>query len=223
MENGKADVLTILHRQLEPHGLVVRGGFYPDESDGLDPGVGTVVLIGNVGSAMWRPFSEARPTGRHPMDEWTMRLLGPLADSLGVQVVYPFSGPPYYPFQRWAMRAEGLTSSPIGPLIHGKHGLWHAYRGALLIDERLTLPSPQHPPSPCESCATRPCLGACPVGAFSLKGYDVEACVAHVSSADGVTCRTKGCLARQACPVGTPYSTPQQAFHMEMFLRAHND
>ena len=118
------------------------------------------------------------------------------------------------PFQRWAMRAESLTQSPLGLLIHPQWGLFHAYRGALALRDRLPLLETPALPSPCESCP-RPCLSACPVSAFTATNYDTQACATHLAT-PATTCLTKGCAARLACPVTPPipYSPDQHRFHM---------
>jgi len=61
------------------------------------------------------------------------------------------------------LQAEPLHRSPLGLLIHPEWGLWHSYRGALGLRERLDLPPHESVASPCESCRERPCLSACPV------------------------------------------------------------
>lgn len=76
-------------------------------------------------------------------------MVGPVAEALGATAVYPFQ-PPWQPFQRWAMRAEDVQSSPLGILIHPDYGLWHAYRAALLFDRPLEFPVRQTRASPCE-------------------------------------------------------------------------
>ncbi len=221
-------------------GLIVRGGFHPSGEDWDDiPGdeissgaetPETIILIGNAGPAMFRAFAaattpEARSDDAHPLDGWTRRVLTETASALGAKALFPFTGPPYLPFQRWALRAGGVHVSPIGPLIDPEYGLWHAYRGALAFDECFDLPPISESPSPCESCADKPCLSTCPVSALTPGNYDVPACVAHVGSADGDDCLGGGCLARRACPVGRDYiQEPEQArFHMEKFLKAQAD
>jgi hypothetical protein len=123
------------------------------------------------------------------------------------------------PFQRWAMRAEAVHPSPIGMLIHPLFGLWHAYRAALAWPEGLDLPARPALASPCETCAEKPCLSTCPVGAFSRRGYDVPSCVRHLDTPAGADCMGEGCRARRACPVGRDYRyAPVQAeFHMLPF------
>ena len=217
-------------------GLIVRGGFHPSAEDRDEiPGdeisrdVETVVLIGNAGPAMWQAFAvattpEARSGDAHPLDGWTEEVLTEASGRLGAKALFPFTGPPYLPFQRWALRAGGAHVSPIGPLIDPEYGLWHAYRGALAFDTRFDLPPTSDDPSPCEACADKPCLSTCPVAALAPGDYDVPACVAHVGSAAGGECLGGGCLARRACPVGRDYAQePEQArFHMEKFLVAQS-
>ncbi|MFC6855421.1 ferredoxin [Marivibrio halodurans] len=215
--------LAALAHALAPKGLIARGGFHPTAEDGLD--AATVVMIGNAGPALWRVFEgvAARDTDPHPMDRWTRAVMEDVAALFGARALYPFGGPPYHPFQRWAMRAEAVHPSPLGLLIHPDYGLWHAYRAALLFRERLALPPRDRRPSPCESCVARPCLSTCPVGAFDAEtGYDVPACTAHIRSPAGTDCLDRGCRARHACPVGSTftYDDAQSAFHMGAFERA---
>ncbi len=215
-------------------GLIVRGGFHPsgEDRDEIPGGMETpetIILIGNAGPAMWRAFTaattpEARSGDAHPLDGWARKILTETAGRIGARALFPFTGPPYLPFQRWALRAGGVHVSPIGPLIDPKFGLWHAYRGALAFDARLGLPPISDSPSPCGDCADKPCLSACPVSALAPGNYDVPVCVAHVGSEAGTECLGTGCLARRACPVGREYAQqPEQArFHMEKFLKAQS-
>ncbi len=201
-------------------GLMSRGAFHAVSDDQLPEGASTVVMIGNAGPAMWRAFAATAPHGPDPLDTWTRGVLDKIAEDFGASALYPFTGPPYYPFQRWAMRAEDVSPSPIGPLIHPVYGLWHAYRGALVFKERLPIQTPARTPSPCESCPDKPCLSTCPVDAFSADAYDVPACRTHIARPLGHDCLNRGCLARRACPVGRDYMyAPAQArFHMRHFL-----
>jgi len=80
-------------------------------------------------------------------------------------------------------------------------------------------------PRPCDTCADKPCLTTCPVGAFSQDGYDVPACIEHIAGERGGDCLGGGCLARRACPVGVAfqYTPAQMSFHMRAFLAANRD
>ena len=206
---------------LEEHGLILRGGFHPAaEEGGLLQDAATVLLVGNAGAAMWETFTPHIDGERNPLDRWTKRVIDPIAERSGGRAIYPF-GAEAPPFQRWALRAETVYPSPLGILIHPEYGLWHAYRAALLFTERLELPPRPAKPSPCDTCVDKPCLSACPVGAFTGAAYDVAACASHLASSEQA-CLAVGCLARHACPVGKDwrYADAQVRFHMAAFSRS---
>ena len=215
---------------IAPTGLIVRGGLHPRPADQVPPLPGggataTLVVVGNAGPAMWRRLAAQGidPDHRHALDSWSRRVISGVAEALGAHPLFPFGGPPWHPFQRWAQRAEPVWPSPIGPLIHPDYGLWHAYRGALAFAATLELPPRAERPNPCESCAERPCLQTCPVDALKPGAYDVPACVEHISAAAGRDCAELGCRARRACPEGRAYiyQPEQAAFHMRAFIRAN--
>jgi hypothetical protein len=192
-----------------------------NETAGIEFTGRSLVLIGNAGPAMFDRFASERDPAHDLMDQWTQDVLGPLADELGARALFPFDMP-HSPFLTWARAAGAGHTSPLGMNIHPKFGLWHAYRAAFIFDDAIELPPANHSKSPCETCADKPCLATCPVGAFSSGGYDVPACAAHLSAAEGERCRTGGCMARNACPVGLEYfySPDQTRFHMVAFMKA---
>jgi hypothetical protein len=220
-------ILAALEAALAGHGLLLRGAFHPTPEDAVPPltdgnAAGTIMLVGNAGRGLWDAFAgslEAQDDQPHPLDRWTRRVLEGLAGSFGATSLFPFGGPPYLPFQRWAMRAEPVHPSPLGMLIHPTYGLWHAYRGALALSECLALPPRGDLPRPCDSCAGRPCMTACPVDAFTPAGYAVDRCRDYLSTPEGEPCMVLACRARTACPVGRDYAyAPAQAlFHMRAF------
>jgi hypothetical protein len=203
-----------------PHGLLLRGGFHPEPREAGLEGAATIVLIGNAGEAMWEAFAPHIDGEKNPLDRWTKGVVDPIAEKFEARAVYPFD-PEVPPFQRWALCAETVHSSPLGILIHPKYGLWHAYRAALLFPERLDLPQRSDAANPCESCAEKPCLSACPVGAFNGSAYDVASCADHIAKPEA-NCTSVGCLARNACPVGPEwrYGQAQVRFHMAAFSRS---
>ncbi len=210
-------------------GLVPRGAFLLEEGEqtGALADIRTVVLAGMAGREGWSAFTaspEAIDGAEHPLDRWSRRVIEALAGELGARALFPFGGPPFLPFQQWAQRAEPVHPSPIGILIHQRYGLWHSYRGALGLNEKLAVADPATVRAPCESCTGRWCLKTCPVGAFSSAGYDVAACAGHLRSAAGADCMDLGCRARRGCPVGAEHAYgPEQAnFIMRAFLRGQD-
>ena len=185
----------------------------------------TLVLVGALGGSLWPSFAQSPEfdDGQpHPLDRWSRRVVTALAEDCGAMALFPFGTPPL-PFLSWARRAEpSLAPSPLGLLIHPRHGLWHSYRGALCFAERLPLPEPLMEASPCESCVERPCLSACPVAAFDGASYDVASCAAHLATVEGEACFASACQARQACPIGAEsrYGPEQARFHMGAFYAA---
>lgn len=226
------DRRTLIETAIAATGLAPRGWIAVSPEDRL-PTLGpgrparALVLVGRLGRRGWRDFAASPEAGDRlpdPLDRWSARVIGDLAAAFGGHALFPFAGPPWWPFQDWARRAEGLARSPLGLLIHPEFGLWHAYRGALAFADGV---GPIEPPAPvagpCESCAGRPCLTTCPVDAFSHDGYDTARCLAHLESPLGALCRTDGCRARDACPVGRGkrYGDDEIRFLMRAFRAAH--
>ena len=220
-----ADVYTAIGEK----GLVPRGAFHPRPKDrvpSISGGVaaGTIVLVGNAGPTMWSAFRNSRESARSqdPLDHWSRRVIGALAEQLDCEALFPFEGPPFLPFQRWAQRAETVFPSPLGMSIHPVFGLWHAYRGALAFAGELDSSPTPTSAHPCDDCPDQPCLHTCPVDAVRVDAYDAPACARHIRSLQGIDCLHHGCRARRACPVGRSYqySSDQAEFHMRAFLHA---
>jgi hypothetical protein len=217
-----------LDQRLRDHGLFVRGvtrlAAEEFEAYGFAADRPWVALVGNIGSSYWSAFSAAdeyRDGAADPLDRWSRRVAEPIAAEFSLHPVYPFDGPPYYPFQQWARRAEGLVQSPLGIMIHPAHGLWHSYRFALLGAE-FEAEAPEVSESPCPDCAGKPCLQTCPVNAFDAAGYDVARCADYLLQTPQAECHAGGCLARLACPLAPQlrYRPEQGAFHLRAFLGA---
>jgi hypothetical protein len=204
-------------------GLSARGGFHPEKAEPapeVRTGVAaqTVVLIGSAGLSSWQAFTSARPPGADPLDRWARAQVEPIAVTIGAKDVYP-GDRPFLPFQRWAKRSEDVHTSPLGLLIHPQYGLWHSYRAALLIPERIDVPPAGNRPSPCVACADKPCLSACPVDSFGDHGFDSGSCHQHLTTPKGRACLDLGCKARSACPIAPEhrYAPGQIRFHMAAF------
>ena len=210
-------------KALAPHGLALRGGFAAEPADGVPPSLSgrpalTLLMIGNVGGAMWEAFTASNPTGPDPLDRWTRDIITPIAALAGARAVYPSDQPPL-PFQRWAQRAWPLHASPLGLLIDADYGLWHAFRAALLFPAQIEFSRPPQQPAPCVTCVAKPCLDACPIDAFTAVGFDYVSCRQFLATPAGSPCLEQGCKARAACPVGAHHRYPeaQLQFHQRSF------
>lgn len=221
------DVLSKLRAALAPHGVFLRGvvNFSKGETAPVLKGgqaAGSVVLLGNIGGSIWPAFERwsgaiAARDVQDPLDTWSKTVIEPVARAFGATAYFP-SDPPWQPFQQWAMRAEGLETSPLGILIHPEYGLWHGYRGALGF-ERVLTPTPlDRHKHPCDHCLDKPCLSSCPADAVLSSGFQMTPCRTHLRTPEGQAgCMVAGCIARNACPVGSEYrySAEQLRFHME--------
>lgn len=188
-----------------------------------EPGGKSLLLVGNAGSRFWRHFEasdEYADRRADPLNRWSKRVLTKIAETHDVTVLLPFEGPPYYPFQQWALRTGRYSTSPLGVLAHRRFGLWFAFRGAFVLSEPCDIPS-EPAGGPCENCLEKPCLSACPAAALTRdRAYSAEICRDYVASEGAATCATRGCLVRHACPFGGDYAySPVQAtFHMRAFV-----
>lgn len=200
-------------------GLTILGGFHPGADDGAPTACRTLLLLGPDGASMWpvfraaREFSDGAPD---PLDRWSKRVIGRLAEAHGGAAVFP-SDHPYPPFIDWAQRTGRLWPSPVGLLVHHEQGLLVSFRGALALDADLHLPE-LVPERPCDTCPAQPCRTACPAGALTANGYDVEKCHHWIGAPNGATCLSGGCAVRLSCPIGQGLRpVVQLAFHMAAF------
>lgn len=207
--------LAQIEAAIAPFGLIQMRGV------ALDAPARSLILIG-AGPDFWPVFTaspEYADGAPDPVDRWSTRVLGTLAQEFAAEATFPFGGPPYQPFLQWAVDSGQSYQSPVGMLVHVRAGMMISFRGALILPGRIALPAPA--PSPCPSC-TRPCADACPVGALREGApYDVAACKAHIASPDGTDCLQNGCLVRRACPVSQEFDRDpaQSALHMAAFLK----
>lgn len=181
---------------------------------------GTLILLG-AGPQFWSTLTAAPEWSDglpDPVDRWSRRVIGVMAQNMGAQVYYPFGGPPYTPFIDWALKSGRTWQSPVGALVHDTVGMLISFRGALHFDTEFDIPQ-GNAPSPCLNCPA-PCATACPVDALSADAfYDVDACHRYLDTLPGKACMTQGCAARLACPIsaGAERLAEQSAHHMLAF------
>jgi hypothetical protein len=210
--------------RLVGHFAAIPADHVPDIAQGRP--ARALILVGSLSDELFAPFREspeAADDRPDPLDRYTRRALGGIAGGLGLGIVFPFEGPPYFPFQRWALRTGGFSQSPMGVLAHRTFGPWIGLRAALLSPEPVEGPDAAEEPGPCGTCLEKPCISACPAGALRdaapPASYDVPRCLAHLRAEPQATCHT-GCLARRACPYGHEYAQSRDAaaLHMKAFL-----
>ena len=209
------------------YGLVIRGGFHVTETDNV-PDINnqtpkSLVLFGNTGSSIWDSFSrsaEYLDGEQDPMNRWSERIGNTMAKEFDGLALFPF-GEPFRPFLDWAKRSESLNASKLGMIIHPDYGLWHAYRFAIAMTEKISgLADDVSAEDICSRCVNQPCLNTCPVGVFTEGRYDVENCYRYLAEEGQNTCMKNGCQARSACPEGLQfrYQTDHARFHMDKFF-----
>ena len=185
-----------------------------------------VVPVANLDRRFWATFDAAGCTGPAPLDRWVKSCLSAVTKRHGGDVWTPMQGPPFWPFQSWALALGDCWPSPLGILLHRQAGLWWAFRGALAFDSAL-IGAPDRndaAPSPCADCAEQPCLQSCPVAAFDRDGFAANRCQRHLQTDHQDICVDAGCLARAACPYAgaARYPLAQRRFHMRHFRDSIN-
>jgi hypothetical protein len=221
-----------LRSLLQPLGLLLIGSLKVAKEDNI-PDISTklparqLLLIGNGGSSLWPVFNQSpeyQDAMPDPLDRWSRRVGGALAEELGGRAIFPFEGPPHPPFLSWAAKTGKVVSSRLALFIHEHYGLWHAYRFALAIPQiHEQLLNGVEYESPCLSCEDQPCLEACPVDAFANQSYQADLCMDYLLSDATSACCDQGCAARRACPVGKSFAyLPAHAkFHMDAYVKPH--
>jgi hypothetical protein len=203
--------------------LKLLGGFHPTAGDDVPEACKTLILLGPNEPAFWPAFTQSpeyRDAQSDAMDRWSTRVISDWAEALKATALFPFGGAPFLPFFTWATRTGRIHASPINFLVHDSAGLFVSFRGALALPQHVDLPT--QPPKPCDTCAKRPCLSACPVSALTPQGYDVPRCKAYLDTPAGAECMQHGCAARRACPVSQKFGRvpAQSAYHMRHFKGA---
>lgn len=209
--------------ELNAHGLNLQAVFnladLPDDvRDALPADAGgpyrQLLLIGHRGGVLWQQLALAGMDGADPIDTFSRTQLTQWMarhqQAVRYRFVYP--GPTAVGLQRLGQLAGWHHPSPFMVGINADWGSWFAYRAVLLADTHLAPTPPLVSPSPCTTCAARPCVRHCPANALD-GGFNLSACLAYRREPDSA-CQDR-CLARNSCPVGAEhrYSDAQIRYH----------
>lgn len=174
----------------------------------------SLVLIGHSGNLMWQRLKDQASKGNNPVDEFSLFHAGLFVerylDGCRHAVLYPGEVP--IPLQQLGALAGWHHRSPLGLGINRIYGPWFGYRVVLLV--RADLPLLVDPPgvSPCEACAEKPCINACPAHALSdFESPNISVCVDYRMQ-DKSPCERQ-CFARLACPVGAEFRYSKEQLH----------
>ncbi len=181
-----------------------------------------IILIGNAGRSMWAALKASGIASDDPIDDFSVRAVSQWFaarfPSHRCTLLYPGDAP--VGLQTLGALAGWHRPAPFMLGILPQWGSWFGYRVALLADTDLPPTEPLRAALPCEACATRPCVAACPAQAMSDGGFSLQKCAAYRLQPES-RCRA-GCVARDACPVGREhrYDDEQIRHSYSVSLRA---
>lgn len=220
LSKSNEKILNSIKTDLSYFGLGIAGSFNCKNRDFDLKKIKSILMISPREPDFWYIFVKSKEymDGQpNPMDRWSKRVLGKIAESKKTNVYFPFDESNIWPFYTWALNCSEVNSSPVKLLVHNEKGLFLSFRGALGLKFSVEQEDKLEPI--CDSCH-KPCLTSCPVGALGPSGYDVAKCKKYVRSEIGQNCKN-GCLVRKACPYGADMRlSDQSSFHMASFLNS---
>ncbi len=173
-----------------------------------------LILFGHAGQRLWTCVQAAGMAGENPIDDYSIRSVDQwFADHLpGHRYRLLFPGEQPIGLQALGKLAGWHQPSPIMVGVDVEWGSWYAYRAVAMADTNFRPSQPLHDRSPCPTCTARPCIAACPAAALQHGQFDLDACSRYRLQPDSACAH--GCLARQACPVGSAHRyEPEQIRH----------
>ena len=180
-----------------------------------------LLLTGHGGRLFWQKLQAVGMETADPVDTFSTQLtIQFITDYLGNPphlLLYPF-GDYLVPLTQLGEWVGWSHPSPIGQGISEQFGVWFAYRTAVLLNGNFPTTPRIQTTSPCQSCAEKPCITACPVGAAQEDTFHITPCV-NFRLSDHSPCADR-CLARLACPVAPEhrYTLSQIQYHYTQSL-----
>lgn len=189
---------------------------------GANPGLfRQLLLLGHGGRRLWECVAAAGHDTANPIDDYSVGCIRdffasecPTAD---YRILYP--GESLVPLQQLGQLAGWHFPSPFMVGVNSAWGSWYAYRALVVASTDFATSMVPGWQSPCEPCTGKPCMAACPAGAATPQGLDMERCISFRKQ-QGSPCQRQ-CLARLACPVGEAhrYTREQLEYHYQLSYR----
>jgi len=174
-------------------------------------------LFGHAGRRMWEAMQHSdQADTADPVDSFSANLVDRYFSATpgcsDYRMLFP-GGERVVPLQQLGELAGWHHPSPFRIGVNRKWGSWFAYRAVVLSNTDLAPTAKMASGSPCEACAARPCLAACPASAVTSSKLLLESCIDYRLQDDS-QCRAQ-CLSRLACPIAVEhrYSEEQINYH----------
>jgi ferredoxin len=180
---------------------------------GATDGYRQLILLGHGGRQLWQCVKASGIVSEHPIDDYcrqtVARWFAKFLPDRRYRIIYP--GEQAVGLQHLGKLAGWHQPSPFMVGIDAEWGSWFAYRAAILADSDFLPFFPVDRRSPCTSCASKPCIAACPAGALENGEFSLAKSVAWRKT-ENSPCQFT-CLAREACPVGSEHRYSAEQLH----------
>ena len=182
-----------------------------------------LLVFGHGGKDMWQAVQQSSFLHvSNPIDSFSIGVVQNYfkqeLPSSNYHLLYP--GPiQNIPLQALGKLAGWHHASPFRIGINADYGSWYAYRVVAVADTALTPTTVMDGASPCQSCADKPCIPACPANALQAGDLLLQQCMDYRLQHDS-RCKSQ-CISRLSCPVSTEhrYSSEQVAYHYNLSMK----
>jgi len=182
-----------------------------------------LLVFGHGGRDMWQALQQSPDASQSdPIDHFSVHAVQNYFNQEHADcshcLLYPDSVQ-NMPLQALGKLAGWHHDSPFRIGINAEYGPWFAYRAVALTDTALTPTTAMNGASPCQSCADKPCISACPANALLSGDLSLQQCMEYRLQHDS-RCKSQ-CISRLACPVGSKhrYSNEQIAYHYNTSMK----
>ncbi|MFA6238564.1 MAG: hypothetical protein WC635_14615 [Bacteriovorax sp.] len=172
----------------------------------------TLYLFASGGRDLWNRLTHPLNESEHPIDHFSISQIKKMDPK--ARILFPHEEW-NVPLQRLGRLLNISRPSPLGMDISNEYGLWFAFRGVFLSKQKFKTEKYKLFKSPCESCADKPCISACPGSALNPAGdFKIAKCADYRLSRDSKCAQT--CLSRMICPYKAEHQYSEEQIHYHM-------